>query len=232
MKNYDMKEVERLNYEYLKLKKDFEEYKEKTIDKMKDLEFLNIQYEKVKKENEELKRKNNSVQNEKYLLQREIDQLRNDLDSKSKLIDQITKNRDSLLTKIYSKNYSNNNENEINRNNSLNSFNNLIIDNFQGDQLIEQRRKEYILSVLSLENFSLDIFGNNYNNTHMKNGNSNNINNRSFSNSDNYEQQNQQDSITRERELIKKIDEVLQKIQMKKEKLLSNKPNVNSRYDK
>ena len=66
----------------------------------------------------------------------------------------------------------------------------------------------------------------------MKNGNSNNINNRSFSNSDNYEQQNQQDSITRERELIKKIDEVLQKIQLKKEKLLNNKPNVNSRYDK
>ena len=67
---------------------------------------------------------------------------------------------------------------------------------------------------------------------HIKNGNSNNINNRSFSNSDNFEQQNQQDSINREKELIKKIDEVLQKIQIKKEKLLNNKINANSRYDK
>ena len=67
---------------------------------------------------------------------------------------------------------------------------------------------------------------------HIKNGNSNNINNRSFSNSDNFEQQNQQDSINREKELIKKIDEILQKIQIKKEKLLNNKINANSRYDK
>ena len=226
MKNYDMKEIERLNYEYLKLKEDFEEYKEKTIDKMKDLEFLNIQYEKVKKENEELKRKNTSVQNEKNIMQKEIDQLRNELDSKSKLIEQITKNRDSLLTKIYSNNYNNNELNEIKRNISLNTFSN------ENNEIFEQKRKEYILSVLSFENFSLDFYPNNNLNMHIKNGNSNNINNRSFSNSDNFEQQNQQDSINREKELIKKIDEILQKIQIKKEKLLNNKINANSRYDK
>jgi hypothetical protein len=226
MKNYDMKEIERLNYEYLKLKEDFEEYKEKTIDKMKDLEFLNIQYEKVKKENEELKKKNTSVQNEKNIMQKEIDQLRNELDSKSKLIDQITKNRDSLLTKIYSNNYNNNELNEIKRNISLNTFTN------EDNEIFEQKRKEYILSILTFENFSLDIYPNHNLNMHIKNGNSNNINNRSFSNSDNFEQQNQQDSINREKELIKKIDEVLQKIQIKKEKLLNNKINANSRYDK
>ncbi len=225
MKNYDMKEIERLNYEYLKLKEDFEEYKEKTIDKMKDLEFLNIQYEKVKKENEELKRKNNSIQNEKYIMQKEIDQLRNELESKSKLIDQITKNRISLLTKIYSNNYNNNDLNEIKRNISLNFFSN-------EENEFEQRRKEYILSVLSFENFSIDFYPNNNLNTHIKNGNSNNINNKSFSNYDNYEQQNQQDFFNREKDLIKKIDEVLLKIQMKKEKLLSDKINANSRYDK
>ena len=47
-----------------------------------------------------------------------------------------------------------------------------------------------------------------------------------------FQRQNQQDSINREKELIKKIDEILQKIQIKKEKLLNNKINANSRYDK
>ena len=57
MKKISSKDYEKLKSDYLLLKQEFENYKEKTIDKMKDLEFINILYDKTKKENEELKKK-------------------------------------------------------------------------------------------------------------------------------------------------------------------------------
>lgn len=151
--------VEKLKIENSGLKQEMISFKEKTIDKIKDLEFLNIQYDKLKKENEklkldskggpsqtqsatvnDLKNKLNASLEENFNIQtefenfkilseqnilkkeNEIDELKNELLSKEKMIQQITKHRDFLLTTLYNTQEGKNEEN-LNKYSSVKSFN-------------------------------------------------------------------------------------------------------------
>ena len=129
MKKISSKDYEKLKSDYLLLKQEFENYKEKTIDKMKDLEFINILYDKTKKENEELKSKINKISNQNVSLQNKLDEFKN---NKNISIEQNIKRERS---KIYSngnlsrKNgYNNDFENVINNNININD-NNIINNN-------------------------------------------------------------------------------------------------------
>ena len=216
MKKISSKDYEKLKSDYLLLKQEFENYKEKTIDKMKDLEFINILYDKTKKENEELKLKINKISNQNVSLQNKLDEFKKE--NKNIPIEQNIKRERS---KIYSngnlsrKNgYNNDFENVIN-NNIINNNNNIINNNNNSN---EKNKKKILLK----ENFNFVLFGTNNN---SKSINMIEINNYYF-------------SKNKEMEFIKNIDEILLKIQQKKENLNKNntinnkkKKSISNRYD-
>ena len=216
MKKISSKDYEKLKSDYLLLKQEFENYKEKTIDKMKDLEFINILYDKTKKENEELKSKINKISNQNVSLQNKLDEFKKE--NKNIPIEQNIKRERS---KIYSngnlsrKNgYNNDFENVIN-NNIINNNNNNINNNNNSN---EKNKKKILLK----ENFNFVLFGTNNN---SKSINMIEINNYYF-------------SKNKEMEFIKNIDEILLKIQQKKENLNKNntinnkkKKSISNRYD-
>ena len=216
MKKISSKDYEKLKSDYLLLKQEFENYKEKTIDKMKDLEFINILYDKTKKENEELKLKINKISNQNVSLQNKLDEFKKE--NKNIPIEQNIKRERS---KIYSngnlsrKNgYNNDFENVIN-NNIINNNNNNIINNNNSN---EKNKKKILLK----ENFNFVLFGTNNN---SKSINMIEINNYYF-------------SKNKEMEFIKNIDEILLKIQQKKENLNKNntinnkkKKSISNRYE-
>ena len=216
MKKISSKDYEKLKSDYLLLKQEFENYKEKTIDKMKDLEFINILYDKTKKENEELKLKINKISNQNVSLQNKLDEFKKE--NKNIPIEQNIKRERS---KIYSngnlsrKNgYNNDFENVIN-NNIINNNNNNINNNNNSN---EKNKKKILLK----ENFNFVLFGTNNN---SKSINMIEINNYYF-------------SKNKEMEFIKNIDEILLKIQQKKENLNKNntinnkkKKSISNRYE-
>ena len=216
MKKISSKDYEKLKSDYLLLKQEFENYKEKTIDKMKDLEFINILYDKTKKENEELKSKINKISNQNVSLQNKLDEFKKE--NKNIPIEQNIKRERS---KIYSngnlsrKNgYNNDFENVIN-NNIINNNNNNINNNNNSN---EKNKKKILLK----ENFNFVLFGTNNN---SKSINMIEINNYYF-------------SKNKEMEFIKNIDEILLKIQQKKENLNKNntinnkkKKSISNRYE-
>ena len=216
MKKISSKDYEKLKSDYLLLKQEFENYKEKTIDKMKDLEFINILYDKTKKENEELKLKINKISNQNVSLQNKLDEFKKE--NKNIPIEQNIKRERS---KIYSngnlsrKNgYNNDFENVIN-NNIINNNNNIINNNNNSN---EKNKKKILLK----ENFNFVLFGTNNN---SKSINMIEINNYYF-------------SKNKEMEFIKNIDEILLKIQQKKENLNKNntinnkkKKSISNRYE-
>ena len=211
MKKISSKDYEKLKSDYLLLKQEFENYKEKTIDKMKDLEFINILYDKTKKENEELKSKINKISNQNVSLQNKLDEFKNNKNIP------IEPNIKRERSKIYSngnlsrKNgYNNDFENVIN--------NNIINNNNNNNNLNEKNKKKILLK----ENFNFVLFGTNNN---SKSINMIEINNYYF-------------SKNKEMEFIKNIDEILLKIQQKKENLNKNntinnkkKKSISNRYD-
>ena len=215
MKKISSKDYEKLKSDYLLLKQEFENYKEKTIDKMKDLEFINILYDKTKKENEELKSKINKISNQNVSLQNKLDEFKNNKNIP------IEPNIKRERSKIYSngnlsrKNgYNNDFENVIN-NNIINNNNNNINNNNNSN---EKNKKKILLK----ENFNFVLFGTNNN---SKSINMIEINNYYF-------------SKNKEMEFIKNIDEILLKIQQKKENLNKNntinnkkKKSISNRYD-
>ena len=215
MKKISSKDYEKLKSDYLLLKQEFENYKEKTIDKMKDLEFINILYDKTKKENEELKSKINKISNQNVSLQNKLDEFKNNKNIP------IEPNIKRERSKIYSngnlsrKNgYNNDFENVINNNININD-NNIINNN---NNLNEKNKKKILLK----ENFNFVLFGTNNN---SKSINMIEINNYYF-------------SKNKEMEFIKNIDEILLKIQQKKENLNKNntinnkkKKSISNRYD-
>ncbi len=217
MKKISSKDYEKLKSDYLLLKQEFENYKEKTIDKMKDLEFINILYDKTKKENEELKLKINKISNQNVSLQNKLDEFKKE--NKNIPIEQNIKRERS---KIYSngnlsrKNgYNNDFENVIN-NNIINNNNNIINNNNNNSN--EKNKKKILLK----ENFNFVLFGTNNN---SKSINMIEINNYYF-------------SKNKEMEFIKNIDEILLKIQQKKENLNKNntinnkkKKSISNRYE-
>ena len=217
MKKISSKDYEKLKSDYLLLKQEFENYKEKTIDKMKDLEFINILYDKTKKENEELKLKINKISNQNVSLQNKLDEFKKE--NKNIPIEQNIKRERS---KIYSngnlsrKNgYNNDFENVIN-NNIINNNNNNNINNNNNSN--EKNKKKILLK----ENFNFVLFGTNNN---SKSINMIEINNYYF-------------SKNKEMEFIKNIDEILLKIQQKKENLNKNntinnkkKKSISNRYE-
>ena len=216
MKKISSKDYEKLKSDYLLLKQEFENYKEKTIDKMKDLEFINILYDKTKKENEELKSKINKISNQNVSLQNKLDEFKNNKNIS------IEPNIKRERSKIYSngnlsrKNgYNNDFENVIN-NNIINNNNNIINNNNNNSN--EKNKKKILLK----ENFNFVLFGTNNN---SKSINMIEINNYYF-------------SKNKEMEFIKNIDEILLKIQQKKENLNKNntinnkkKKSISNRYD-
>ena len=218
MKKISSKDYEKLKSDYLLLKQEFENYKEKTIDKMKDLEFINILYDKTKKENEELKLKINKISNQNVSLQNKLDEFKKE--NKNIPIEQTIKRERS---KIYSngnlsrKNgYNNDFENVIN-NNIINNNNNNIINNNNNNSNEKNKKK-----ILLKENFNFVLFGTNNN---SKSINMIEINNYYF-------------SKNKEMEFIKNIDEILLKIQQKKENLNKNntinnkkKKSISNRYE-
>ena len=218
MKKISSKDYEKLKSDYLLLKQEFENYKEKTIDKMKDLEFINILYDKTKKENEELKSKINKISNQNVSLQNKLDEFKKE--NKNIPIEQNIKRERS---KIYSngnlsrKNgYNNDFENVIN-NNIINNNNNNIINNNNNNSNEKNKKK-----ILLKENFNFVLFGTNNN---SKSINMIEINNYYF-------------SKNKEMEFIKNIDEILLKIQQKKENLNKNntinnkkKKSISNRYE-
>ena len=218
MKKISSKDYEKLKSDYLLLKQEFENYKEKTIDKMKDLEFINILYDKTKKENEELKSKINKISNQNVSLQNKLDEFKNNKNIP------IEPNIKRERSKIYSngnlsrKNgYNNDFENVIN-NNINNNDNNIINNNNNNNNLNEKNKKKILLK----ENFNFVLFGTNNN---SKSINMIEINNYYF-------------SKNKEMEFIKNIDEILLKIQQKKENLNKNntinnkkKKSISNRYD-
>ena len=218
MKKISSKDYEKLKSDYLLLKQEFENYKEKTIDKMKDLEFINILYDKTKKENEELKLKINKISNQNVSLQNKLDEFKKE--NKNIPIEQNIKRERS---KIYSngnlsrKNgYNNDFENVIN-NNIINNNNNNIINNNNNNSNEKNKKK-----ILLKENFNFVLFGTNNN---SKSINMIEINNYYF-------------SKNKEMEFIKNIDEILLKIQQKKENLNKNntinnkkKKSISNRYE-
>ena len=215
MKKISSKDYEKLKSDYLLLKQEFENYKEKTIDKMKDLEFINILYDKTKKENEELKLKINKISNQNVSLQNKLDEFKNNKNIP------IEPNIKRERSKIYSngnlsrKNgYNNDFENVIN-NNIINNNNNNINNNNNSN---EKNKKKILLK----ENFNFVLFGTNNN---SKSINMIEINNYYF-------------SKNKEMEFIKNIDEILLKIQQKKENLNKNntinnkkKKSISNRYE-
>ena len=217
MKKISSKDYEKLKSDYLLLKQEFENYKEKTIDKMKDLEFINILYDKTKKENEELKSKINKISNQNVSLQNKLDEFKNNKNIP------IEPNIKRERSKIYSngnlsrKNgYNNDFENVINNNININDNN--IINNNNNNNLNEKNKKKILLK----ENFNFVLFGTNNN---SKSINMIEINNYYF-------------SKNKEMEFIKNIDEILLKIQQKKENLNKNntinnkkKKSISNRYD-
>ena len=219
MKKISSKDYEKLKSDYLLLKQEFENYKEKTIDKMKDLEFINILYDKTKKENEELKLKINKISNQNVSLQNKLDEFKNNKNIP------IEPNIKRERSKIYSngnlsrKNgYNNDFENVINNNiiNNNNNNNNNINNNNNNSN--EKNKKKILLK----ENFNFVLFGTNNN---SKSINMIEINNYYF-------------SKNKEMEFIKNIDEILLKIQQKKENLNKNntinnkkKKSISNRYD-
>ena len=218
MKKISSKDYEKLKSDYLLLKQEFENYKEKTIDKMKDLEFINILYDKTKKENEELKSKINKISNQNVSLQNKLDEFKNNKNIP------IEPNIKRERSKIYSngnlsrKNgYNNDFENVINNNININD-NNIINNNNNNNNLNEKNKKKILLK----ENFNFVLFGTNNN---SKSINMIEINNYYF-------------SKNKEMEFIKNIDEILLKIQQKKENLNKNntinnkkKKSISNRYD-
>ena len=217
MKKISSKDYEKLKSDYLLLKQEFENYKEKTIDKMKDLEFINILYDKTKKENEELKSKINKISNQNVSLQNKLDEFKNNKNIP------IEPNIKRERSKIYSngnlsrKNgYNNDFENVIN-NNIINNNNNNIINNNNNNSNEKNKKK-----ILLKENFNFVLFGTNNN---SKSINMIEINNYYF-------------SKNKEMEFIKNIDEILLKIQQKKENLNKNntinnkkKKSISNRYE-
>jgi histone acetyltransferase len=217
MKKISSKDYEKLKSDYLLLKQEFENYKEKTIDKMKDLEFINILYDKTKKENEELKSKINKISNQNVSLQNKLDEFKNNKNIP------IEPNIKRERSKIYSngnlsrKNgYNNDFENVINNNININDNN--IINNNNNNNLNEKNKKKILLK----ENFNFVLFGTNNN---SKSINMIEINNYYF-------------SKNKEMEFIKNIDEILLKIQQKKENLNKNntinnkkKKSISNRYE-
>ena len=256
MKKNCSKDYEKLKSEYLLLKEEFENYKEKTIDKMKDLEFINILYDKTKKENEDLKNKINKISNQNVFLQNKLDEIKKENNIKNNPIEQNIKRERS---KIYSNgnlskkngyndfenvinnnniinniNINNNNNNDINNNNNNNNndnINNNINNNNENSSnnnnnninnnnnvLNEKNKKKILLK----ENFNFVLFGINNN---SKSINMIEINNFYF-------------SKNKEMEFVKNIDEILLKIQQKKENLNKNntinnkkKKSISNRYD-
>ena len=236
MKKNCSKDYEKLKSEYLLLKEEFENYKEKTIDKMKDLEFINILYDKTKKENEDLKNKINKISNQNVFLQNKLDEIKKENNIKNNPIEQNIKRERS---KIYSngnlskKNGYNDFENVINNNNNINNIN---INNNNNNDINNNNNNN------NNDNINNNINNNNENSSNNNNNNINNNNNvlneknkkkillkenfnfvlfgiNNNSKSINMIEINNLDfSKNKEMEFVKNIDEILLKIQQKKRK--------------
>ena len=321
MKIQELSELcERLKNENKKINKEMENFKEKTIDKIKDLEFLNIQYDKLKKENEilkeelgqkansgsqsaiiaELKNKLNSTLEENINLQtdyenyknlteqsllkkeNEIDELKNDLISKDKMIEQITKHRDFLLTTLYNAQDAPNSNTNLTKYNSMqifkgqnkkipgnfiNLYSKSFLDNMNNTSVNGEDSKQ-IMSMQSKEEFSFNKGYKNYsdkaNVVNNTNGSGDNDDEKDFLQkklameltnileerrnyilntmmTENFafdiisevnNKGNKSTNKLQEMKLIKNIDEILLKIQQKKEKMIKHKNYLISKYEK
>lgn len=228
------KDYERIKQENKKIKEEYEKYKEVTENKLKDFESISIQYEKAKKENEELKKKfskSNTTNNNQNILLKTIDKLKFDMYHKDSQIKILTKHRDlliSILTKLgCKKNYISSEmllsyleeDNDKEKDHLINKLNNEIID------IIKDNQKKNKLKNFSITKYSFDINKNSNKNlsnnikknlaycSNVVNNYQNNINNNDLGYS----------NEEKEIELIKKINDMLYKIQKRKEVLKTQK---------
>lgn len=238
--NQTIKDFERLKQENKKIKEEYEKYKEISEDKLKDLEFLSIQYEKTRKENEELKKKlakasNNTNQS---ILLKTIDKLKYDMYHKDSSIKILTKHRDlliSILTKLGCKKNNISSEmllsyleedNEKEKEYLINKIHNEIIN------IIKENNKKLNLKNMSITNYSFDIIYQNKNKIISTTIKKNIITNKNCCNSQNNNSEENKlsnNNNEKELELIKKINEMLFKIQRRKELLKAQKNTISLR---
>ena len=216
--NISNKEIEKLKSENKKIKEEFEKYKEVTYEKLKSFEFLNSQYEKTRRENEDLKKRlskspNNIISinqssnpsNQNYIL-KTPNKLKND-----PLIKILTKQREILISVIT----------KIAMNSKSNKQNSDIIMSYLDDNSNDKEKViNQIYSIINKDlkkNFS-DLVIKNFNfqiNTKI---------NKKLVLSDNQGENNE-----KEIELIKKINDMLSKIQKRKEYLKNQKNNLSNK---
>ena len=292
-----IKDLEFLNIQYEKLKKDNEKLKEDLNQKGTNNSNSSIIIELKNKLNSTLEENINlqtDYENYKNLTEQallkkenEIDELKNDLHSKEKMISQITKHRDFLLTTLYNAQDGQPNVGtNLTKYNSMQIFkaeNKKIPDNFVAlysksflDNLnnisIDEGNNKPLLSIQSKEEFSFNKGG--YKNYNESKGNLLSLNNNTNGSGDNDDEKDflqkklameltnileerrnyiintmmtenfAFDIISNERcgsrssnklqemKLIKNIDEILVKIQQKKEKMIKHKNFLMTKYEK
>ena len=218
--NISNKEIEKLKFENKKLKEEFEKYKEITYEKLKNFEFLNSQYEKTRRENEDLKKKlskspsninptnqNSNPSSQNYTIKTPI-KLKND-----SLIKILTKQREilvSVITKIATNSKSSKQNSDV-----IMSY--LDDDVNDKDKIINQiygiinkdTKKKF--PDLTIKNFNFEINPKSYKKRVLED--------------------NQGENNEKEIELIKKINDMLSKIQKRKEYLKNQKNSLSIKLD-
>lgn len=293
-----IKDLEFLNIQYEKLKKENEKLKEDLIQKGTNNSNSSIIIELKTKLNSTLEEninlqtdyENYKNLSEQTLLKKEneIDELKNDLHSKEKMINQITKHRDFLLTTLY-----NAQDGQVNAGSNLTKYNSMqifkaenkkipdnfvalysksFLDNLNNVSINEGNNNTHLLSIQSKEEFSFNKGDyKNYNETKSNLLSLNNNTNGSGDNDDekdflqkklameltnileerrnyimntmmtenfafdiiaNERGESKSSNKLQEMKLIKNIDEILLKIQQKKEKMIKHKNFLMTKYEK